>query len=200
MVVKNTTIDTRIIQGITMILCLCINTLGATTTIFSHTISNISSMYPTPLTPAPFTFSIWILIFLQWVYDFIWKNKSLRPIEYILNASWVIFFCNDYIITSYCILLLMTFRMILLYKGYITYTTWLCIASGIQGYIVGGSVIFCFTILAIILTSLIIDSPGKTKQIINTEYWKSKQYIFALLPSLTSLGVIIWTLIGILAK
>ncbi|MDE7469071.1 MAG: hypothetical protein K2M30_02160 [Desulfovibrionaceae bacterium] len=197
---KSTTRKTYLIQGIAMCVCLVINMLGASTTLFSHTIGDISALYPTPLTPAPFTFSIWFLIFFQWIYDFIWNKRSISTLEYILNALWIILFCNEYIITSYFILLIMSLRMIYFYKGYVTYTTWLCVACSIQGYIVGGITLFFFTILTILLVSIPLHSSQEDILVNKNTTWKDKERLISLVPYVTSLGVILWAIIGILVK
>ena len=94
----------------------------------------------------------------------------------------------------------MALRMIYFYKGYVTYTTWLCVASSIQGYIVGGITLFFFTVLAILLVSIPFYSSQEDILANKNATWKDKERLLALVPYLTSIGVILWALIGILVK
>lgn len=198
--IQYNTRNTRILQGIAMIFCLCINMLGANTNLFSGTLSSVSGVYPTPVTPAPFTFSIWFLIFAQWIYDYIWNKRGIGVLDYLLNAGWVILFCNNYIVLSYCVLILMTIRMIANKKHFITYTTWLCIACSIQGYLVGGPILFFFTVFAITIMANPLGNIVKAIDESRAASWNNENVIIPLIPVITSTSVVIWAIIGIIAK
>lgn len=114
---------------ISLLFALIINYTAGTGVLYGVSIGEISSRYPTLITPAGWAFSIWGLIYLllilytgyQW-YD--WKkgriNDSLQPtgiwlfLANLTNAVWVIAFLNERLGLSVLIIFVLLFSLIML--------------------------------------------------------------------------------------
>ncbi|MGL4722765.1 MAG: hypothetical protein ACRCV3_05680 [Desulfovibrionaceae bacterium] len=189
----------NILKLSSMIFALTINFISSFH-IFPYTVAEISSMYPTPITPASFTFSIWGIIYLQWIFAIVKEKDSLQILDYLLNALWIILWCNNLILLACLTLLLMTFRVLLQLPTQSLYASWLCVASCINAYIVGGSVLAIFFIVFFILFVQPMPALHNRMRIAIALYKDKKNPLAAFIPTVISLLVFSWAFLGILLK
>jgi translocator protein len=97
--------------------------------------ADISDLYFSKITPAGFTFSIWSLIYLSWLWLWIvqgvgkekWGKKSLYlSCAIALTALWLVPWHFNFIGTSFLVMMLLLFILLYLYneRKYSTYFQW----------------------------------------------------------------------------
>lgn len=120
------------INALLLLLTLIINTMGALGLINNMSQKEISDLYPTLITPAPFAFSIWSVIYTLLIISIltmiIRKNdayfkKAVEDISYlfwascVLNAIWIVSFSYNLIGLSTAFIFLLTLIMTLIVKA-----------------------------------------------------------------------------------
>lgn len=116
-----------IINSLTLIFTLAVNYLGGTGEYFGNSVGEISSLYPTIITPAAYAFSIWALIYLglmafvlfQWYTYFAGRYAvSILPtglwlgLANLCNALWVWAWTSEYILLSTLLISLLLFALV----------------------------------------------------------------------------------------
>lgn len=169
--------------------------------------ANISDLYPTSITPAWFTFSIWSLIYTSWIIlwllIFIWKVKAKAREVYIfsltilLSAVWLIPWHFQHIFISLIIILIILFFLFRefylnpeskIFKNILELFLWWVLVATIANFHV-----------------FLVSDWSYTNPILFTSisilFWTSFNYIlqrnyFSFIPSF----VFIWALIWIISK
>ena len=148
----------NIINLIFLALTLLVNALGAFGKINGLSQKQVSDMYPTPITPAPFTFSIWSIIYLLLLISILYLIKEhkhptveaftdqftpLFLLSSVLNILWIIGFSYRKLIFSSMIIVFFLFTLLAIMKlirqhpklrpvvmhSFDLYAGWLTIAS-----------------------------------------------------------------------
>ncbi|SHM75473.1 hypothetical protein SAMN04488057_103215 [Cyclobacterium lianum] len=116
-----------VLNSLSLVFTLTINYLGGTGKYFQNSVGEISSLYPTAITPAAYAFSIWGLIYLaltafliyQW-YTYATGRQSLTVIPTgiwftfanLANAFWVWAWTAEYLLLSVLLISLLLFSLV----------------------------------------------------------------------------------------
>jgi hypothetical protein len=120
------------INGLLLLMTLAINTMGAIGRINNMSQKKISDMYQTLITPAPFTFSIWSIIYtllIIAIISMIVRKKdaytreaieAVSPLFWVscaLNSIWIVSFSYDLIGLSTIFIFLLTATLVLIIQA-----------------------------------------------------------------------------------
>ncbi|MEK3881761.1 tryptophan-rich sensory protein [Paenibacillus sp. PL2-23] len=120
----------RILNTLGLALVLVMNGLANSLPLNGQTTGELSAKYPVMITPAPYAFSIWLLIYalltLFVIYQWLpsqWNNPVIRAvnpwfvISCLLNASWIVLWHYEYIAASVFVMFALLLTLIAIYLG-----------------------------------------------------------------------------------
>lgn len=195
---------------------------GSTTLLNGKTSGEISDLYPTLITPAGFTFSIWGIIYtlllVFTIYQMLPRNREqpflhqisvLFALSGILNILWLFLWHYELITFSVVLMFALLSALIAIYvrldigKGEISLWEKICVHLPFSVYL-GWITVASITNVAAALTAVGWDGGG-----IGQETWAMLVIVVALLITLTVIAtrkdvayglVIVWALVGIMSK
>lgn len=211
------------INIIAFIFTIFVNALaGSTTLLNGKTSGEISDLYPTLITPAGFTFSIWGIIYtlllVFTIYQILPRNREqpflhqisvLFALSGILNILWLFLWHYELIMYSVALMFALLSALIAIYlrldigKGEASLWERVCVHLPFSVYM-GWITVASIANVAAALTAVSWDGGG-----IGQVTWAVLVIVVALLITLTTIAtrkdvayglVIVWALVGIMSK